>query len=277
MARTRTASTATCIAAVTALAAVAVAAPAADAKPKNTKHKGAVYELTLKGSEALTWHYEAPADGCFYGATGNGSQELTYNTGKIKVKAVRPKSGDRKGQLQLTSVKDRLAQYGFVTGIEAVAHVEREGEIKSSAGCGGTGHSTQQPPPPDCGLRHGRLTLLPGYQTLRSFQVQGKYDNFGRPVAGETDDLIPPPVAPHSGEPLSATYQQCPILLPDGMAARNDEMTPASKSISQLKVLPKKGKTIKLSAGDRETYADSDGQRTGETSVAWNLKLKRIK
>jgi hypothetical protein len=257
----------TCTAAAALLVA---AAPAAEAKTKP------VYQLQLKGSEAVAWHYEAPPAECFYGAKGDGSQEVSYSTRKVKVKVVKPKAGDRKGLVQLALVSDTLAQYGGAAGIPAVVRVDREGDIKSSAGCGGTGGSTQQPPPKDCGIRFGRVTLQAGFHALTAFSVNGHYDNFGRPAPGDTDDLIVPPVAPTDGEPLGHVYENCPLLLPSGLAPARDDLTSATKQISASR-LPKKGKTLKLSGGDQDEAADPDGQRTSQTSVAWNLTLKRIR
>src|SRR3954466_6442361 len=111
-----TALTRSCLAAA-ALIVAAVPATADAAKHRPAKKKEAVYELQLKGSEAVTWHYEAPADGCFYGATGDGSQEVVYNTRRIKVKAVRSKLGERDGQIQLATLDDAVAQYGAPQGI----------------------------------------------------------------------------------------------------------------------------------------------------------------
>ncbi|MEA2467614.1 MAG: hypothetical protein QOJ57_1740 [Thermoleophilaceae bacterium] len=259
------------LATVAAIAAVGAPA-AAEAKPK----KQPVYELQIRGSEAVAWHYSAPADGCFYGATGDGAQEVSYSTPKIKVQAVRPKAGDRKGLVQFALLNDTLAQYGAPQGIPAVALVERDGEIKSSAGCGGTGGSTQQPPPKDCGLRYGRIVLKPGFHALVALGVDGHYDNFSHPAPGETDDIVPPVAPPASGEILGAVYENCPLLLPSGSAPAHDDLTTATKQITASR-LPKKGKTLKISAGDQSESADPDGQRTSQTSVAWNLKLKRIK
>src|SRR3954463_495376 len=165
----RTSLTRSCLtaAALVAIAAVPASADAAKHHPK--KKKEAVYELQLKGSEAVTWHYEAPSDGCFYGAKGDGSQQVIYNTHKIKVKAVRSKLGDREGQIQLATLDDPTAQFGITQGIPALVSVDREGEIVSSAGCGGTGGSTQQPPPKDCGTRFGRIRLEAGWHKVASF------------------------------------------------------------------------------------------------------------
>lgn len=272
----RTAVTAACTAA---LAVTAAAAPgvAGAAKHHPTKKKDAVYELQLKGSEAVTWHYTAPADGgCFYGATGDGSQEVVYDTHKIKVKAVRSKLGDRDGQIQLATLDDQVAQYGAAQGIPAVVQVNREGEINSSAGCGGTGGSTQQPPPKDCGTRWGRIRLDAGWHNVAAFTVGGRYDNFGDPGPGELGDQIPPVGVPQSGDILGSVYANCPILLPSGSAAATDELTEVSTHINESR-LPKKGKTLKISGGDQDESADPDGQRTSQTSVAWNLKLKRVR
>lgn len=254
-----------------ALAAAAVAAPGAAQAAKKP-----VYELQLKGSEAVAWTYKAPPSECFYGAEGNGSQEVAYDTHKVKVVAVKPKAGDRKGFVQFARADDPGAKYGIVQPIPAVVQVQREGDIISSAGCGGTGGSTQQPPPKDCGLRWGRLSLNVGWHNLAVFSVDGHYDNFAHAPAGEADDIVPPVGPPDSGDPISQTYENCEILLPSGLAPAYDDLTTASYKISQRK-LPKKGKTLKISGGDQDEAADPDGQRTAQTSVAWNLKLKRIK
>src|SRR3954454_11322546 len=94
----RTSLTRTCLTAAALVAIAAVPASADAAKHHTQKKKEAVYELQLKGSEAVTWHYEAPPDGCFYGAKGDGSQQVTYDTHKIKVKAVRSKSATARGR-----------------------------------------------------------------------------------------------------------------------------------------------------------------------------------
>src|SRR3954471_657845 len=169
----RTSLTRSCLTAAALVAIAAVPATADAAKHQTKKKKEAVYELQLKGSEAVTWHYEAPADGCFYGAKGDGSQEVVYNTHKIKVTAVRSKLGDREGQIQLATLDDPVAQYGAPQGIPALVSVDREGDIVSSAGCGGTGGSTQQPPPKDCGTRFGRIRLEGGGQSRVSFYCPG--------------------------------------------------------------------------------------------------------
>jgi hypothetical protein len=266
----------TCLAAAALL--VAAAPATADAAKHHAKHKkDAVYELQLRGSEAVTWHYEVPPDGqCSYGAKGDGSQEVVYNTRKVKVKAVRSTLGERDGLIQLARLDDQVAQYGASQGIPAVVEVTREGDIKSAAGCGGTGGSTQQPPPKDCGLRWGRITLQAGWHNVAAFSVGGHYDNFAQPAPGETDDLIPPVVPPTSGDIIGAVYANCPILLPSGSAAALDDLTEVSTHINETR-LPRKGKTLKISGGDRDQSMDPDGQRSSETSVAWNLKLKRVK
>src|SRR3954468_15224429 len=140
----------------TALLAALVVVPTAQAK-KPKKPKPPLYELRLSGSEAVAWQYKVGPDGkCFYGAEGNGAQEVYYKTGKVKVRVVKSKVPGKKGLLQIVAVNDKLAQYGYPQGIPAVVQVDRDGEIKSSAGCGGTdgrpGGGSQQPPPKDCGL-----------------------------------------------------------------------------------------------------------------------------
>src|SRR3954453_7804255 len=272
----RTSLTRSCLTAAALVAIAAVPASADAAKHHTKKKKEAVYELQLKGSEAVTWHYEAPPDGCFYGAKGDGSQQVTYDTHKIKVKAVRSKLGDREGQIQFATLDDHVAQYGAPQGIPALVSVEREGEIISSAGCGGTGGRTQQPPPKDCGNPFGRIRLDAGWHNVASFTVGGRYDNFGDPAPGELGDQIPPVGVPQSAIVVAQTFDNCPILLPSGSAAASDELTEASTHINE-KRLPKKGRTLNLSGGDRDQAADPDGQRTSETSVAWNLTLKRVR
>lgn len=261
-----------CLGAATALAAAALAAPTAQA----AKPKTPVYELQLSGDESVAWQYKAPPSECFYGATGNGSQQVSYKTRKVKVVAVKPKAGELEGLVQFTRADNPAAKYGIAQTIPATIQVDREGEIKSSATCGGTGHSTQQPPPPDCGTRWGRVNLEAGWHALVAFGVSGHLDNFQRPAPGETDDLIPPVVPPEQGEPLGAVYENCPLLVPSGLRSAYDDLTQSSVKVSQRR-LPKKGKTLKLSGGDQDEAADPDGQRTAQTSVAWNLKLKRIK
>ena len=224
----------------------------------------------------MAWNYKAPPSGCFYGAEGNGGQEISYSTGKIKVKIVKSKVPGQKGLLQIAALKDKVADYGYAQPIPAVIRAERDGEIKSSAGCGGTGGSTQQPPPKDCGIRYGRVQLRVGYHALTAFSIDGHYDNFARPAPGDTDDLVHPLVPPTSGLPLGQVYENCDFILPTALAPADDDLTTVSKRLSTSR-LPKKGKTLKISGGDQNEATSEDGQRSAQTSIAWNLKLKRVR
>jgi len=95
--------------------------------------------------------------------------------------------------------------------------VEREGDIQTSAGCGGTGHSTQQAPPVDCGVRNGTLHLRPGFFLNSQFRVSGEYNGFA--PAGQ-------PAPKHGGQALGLTYENCDWLPPSSLEAAHDELTP---------------------------------------------------
>jgi uncharacterized low-complexity protein len=244
--------------------AVAVAAPAAHAaKPPR-------FDLQLTGSQVTTWSYGHIGDGkCDLGANGEGSEQLTYDTGKVRVVAVKPTTGPQKGLPQLTLPGDRMAQYGLPRGIPAVVKGEREGTMDQRAGCGGTGGSTQTVAK-DCGPRWGRVTLQVGWEVLAAFRVEGVHDTFGEAGASK------PPAPPELGAPLGHVYENCPFLLAQGARAAYDELLPAAKELSARK-LPKVGKTLKLSGDAAEELEDGDGERSSKTLVTWNMTLKRVR
>ena len=235
--------------------------------------KQPVYELQLKGSQVVTWSYGHIGDGkCDLGANGEGSQQATYGTGKVRVVTVKPRGGPKAGFPQLALKSDRLAKYEYAPAIPAVVSVEREGTMDQRAACGGTGGGGQGPQR-DCGTRHGRVQLEAGWDNLVGFRVGGSYDNFSMPSGDEA--LNVPIAAPTSGDPLGHTFENCPILLATGSRAA-DELLSVTKQLSQRK-LPRKGRTLKISGGDVEELKDPDGERSSRTVTAWNLKLKRIR
>jgi hypothetical protein len=214
----------------------------------------------------VTWTYEAPPDQCRSGAVGNGAQEVSYFTRKIKVTAVRSKLGDNQGLIQLARTDDPVAQYGIhkASRRSPGSRRRRDHEWRRLRR-----HGWQHPAAAVQGLRHPLLAdHAPGWLAQRGrVSVGSKYDTFTEPAAGGTDDLVHPSSPPANGEGLGQVYSDCPLLLPRGSAPAFDQLTEASQRINESR-LPKKGKTLKISGGDQHEAADADGKRTSQTSVS---------
>ena len=81
---------------------------------------------------------------------------------------------------------------------------------------------------------------------------------------------------PTSGLPLGQVYENRDFILPSQLAPANDRLTTVGRQLSASR-LPKKGKTLTISGGDQDEATSEDGERSAQTSIAWNLKLKRVR
>jgi hypothetical protein len=264
------------------LALAALAAPAsAGAKPKPVT--APLFSVTLKGTQVSTWeHSHDPQYACDATVRGNGSQQLKYSLANpIKLKLVEPKGG----RALLALPKDTLAEDGYPGfAIPFAISANREGseEVILAAGgdCNGTGNWDGTRPKRDCDEdRQGRLDLQLGYSAYGinraprpgHFQVAGKYYSF-------IDSIVPEPngTGPAEGKALSLTFENCPYWAKGSASPSTDELAPATGRLplGKLRAL-RVGKTLKASGHKRETYAEGD--YTGDTLHAWNIKLERIK
>lgn len=261
----------------TAIAAIAcgcllVAPGAAQAKANPT------YKVSIKGNQVSTWNQvHVPAFACDASVTGAGSQDVPIVTDKaLKLELFRPKGMPA----LLAEPGDQGAQYGFAAPIRVSTHAEREGSqnIQAPGGnCNGTGGWNGDRPPADCGLRFGALELSLGWgdptapgvvnaNTKDVLRLGGRYTDFF--------DLPPLPGNEGAGDPIGHTYQNCPYW-PAGNASGVDELITTGEKLPVAKLAKlKRGKSLKVSGGEQEPETNDDF--SGETTLAWNLTIKRV-
>jgi hypothetical protein len=255
---------------VAALALTLLAAPSAFAK------KNPTYKVSIKGNQVSTWNQShMPQFACDATVTGAGSQDIPIITDKpVKLELVRPKGMPA----LLAKPGDPSAKYGYAQPIEVSVNAEREGyqNVQAPGGtCNGTGGWNGQAPAPDCGLRFGFVDLSIGYgsplgivqqNTKDILRVNGRYSDF-QPV-------VPLQPGRWEGDVIGNTFVDCPFW-PAGQAARIEQLieTGVKLPVGKLARL-KPGKTLKLSDGAQETETSEDF--SGETTIAWNMKIKRV-
>ena len=239
--------------------------------------KNPTYAVSIKGNQVSAWNQAHVASGfCDATVNGAGSQDIPIITDKpLKLELFRPK-----GMPALFAKPgDPSAKYGFAMPIEVSVNADREGyqNIQAPGGvCNGTGGWDGQQLPKDCDLRFGTLELGLGYgdpaapgivndNTKDVLRLSGRYTDFFvvPPLAGETD-----------GEPIGHTYQNCPYW-PAGSASGLDQLVVTGEVLPVAKLVKlKKGKSVKLSGGAQEPETSDDF--SGETTIAWNLTIKRV-
>lgn len=257
-----------------ALAVSLLAAPSALAK------KNPIYKVSLKGNQVSTWNEShMPQFPCDATVTGAGSQDIPIVTDKpLKLELFRPKDQPA----LLAKPGDEGAPYGFAAqSIEVPVIADREGyqNIQSPGGeCNGTGGWDGQPPANDCqGVRAGWLDLSIGYghplggaltqNTKDILKLSGSYSDFL--------GAIPLQGGRWEGDPLGHMYENCPFW-PAGSAAALDQLILTGEKLPAAKLARlKPGKSIKLSGGEQEPEANDDF--SGETTIAWNMTIKRVR
>jgi hypothetical protein len=96
-------------------------------------------------------------------------------------------------------------------------------------------------------------------------------------LGGRYTDFFVVPALPGSegeGLPIGQTYENCPYW-PAGDASGVDELITTGEKLPVAKLAKLRvGKTLKLSGGEQEPEAAGDF--SGETTIAWNLTIKRV-
>jgi hypothetical protein len=247
-----------------ALACTAVATTPVEAKP-HVKH--AVFQLSVKGSEATTWHFERAPDPQLCGAAqhSDGDQMIRFHNDGAEQVTVTQAPGERP-EIKLDSM--------LTANVERSAEFQMDTPIFPGRGpCTGIVHT----PPfqqPGCGNRSGAISLQLGYTA----------ESVGDPAASEDD---PAPLVPDrnhlrlrgingsfDGESLLIAYGQCPLFAaPDRPEARGD-LLEVVEPVREAGLFKKSRKTIKAHAGRVEDF--KLGPASGRTAIAYNVTLKRV-
>jgi hypothetical protein len=280
--------TMTVCAAIAASAAVAAVPVAADAKKpaKPVAPKQAKFRATVTGSQVTTWQYHRPDDKnnpCDASADGNGDQTIKFSAGgSFDLNFYQP----TKKSPNLFGTHGRPA---VIPGrIAVAATAERHGDFAAHLSdidqqkCDGQNGGGVDPgyvdPPKDCGTRTGIFRsdfyfdsepgndppLIPGSAHFDRNYLKLAGDGFEwRGLNGKRSENV------------RDTYSNCPFMLEDAYVEDNGHIFSSASRIAESKLFDKKRRKITISGS---TIAKRGGpDSTGQTIIAWNLRLTRVK
>jgi hypothetical protein len=270
--------------ALAAVAVVAIAMPAGAMAKQPSGVKQAKFKATLSGSQVTTWEYHAPLDEddpCSASSNGYGDQTIKFDAKRrFPITFTAPP----KNQPDLFSSAGRPAVLTAPILLPVDARAERNGdytvnyhEIKSTCeGAAGGGGVSQNEK--DCGVREG------------SFQAQLYFHQFLSDDEQNIPSVNPTPEknnlklqglafnyegADGSSGYLDSVYKNCPLLLEDTNIERAGVIFTAPAKLSEKRLFNKKRKTMVVSG--HEIVQRGSGNSTGQTILAWNLRLTRVK
>ena len=283
----RTVCTAAALALVAAVPATATASASAPAPKKPAPLKQAVFNATLSGSQVTTWEYHHKKNednGCDADVNGNGDQTVKFNVGrKFRITFTQPPKSnpDLLGTSGRPSV---LTDQLYLTGnLKAERHGEETvGPINhvTCPGDNGGADDDYVPPVPDCGVRHG--TFRPKLYFFDNSPDQSD-DELFVPLPGLRNQLTLDSwlynweKADGSGtdSELRNTYERCPWHLPNSYPDDAGHIYISGAKLSGKQLFNKKRKKI-VASGDH-IEKRGGGEYSGQTILAWNLRLTRVK
>jgi hypothetical protein len=273
--------------AICAAAALAAALPmSAQAGPTGgLAFKQANFKATLSGSQVTTWEYHKPDDPdnqCDAGSDGYGDQTIKFSAGRaFRLSFTAPPKN--RPNFFLTGGRPSVFSTPLLLPVDATA--ERNGDYsvhyeQTSQNCPGVGSGggvTEQPAK-DCGVRHG------GFQTRLYFRDSspdaGLVVPIGRPLPekntlkleGNAYEWLS---GDGSASELDGTYARCPLLLDSGYVERAGNIWTSGAHLSEKTLFNAKRKKIVVSGDTIQKF--HSGTSTGQTIIAWNLRLTRVK
>jgi hypothetical protein len=268
-----------------ALAAVAAVPATADAKQKPIKQ--ATFKATLSGSQVTTWEYHHAKDKndpCDASSNGYGDQTIKFDAKrKFKIQFSQPPKNNP--NLFLTEGHPAVLTHPLYLSVDATA--DRNGELTTNAGeidhdaCPGDNGGAApdyMPPPSDCGVRDGRFnTKIYFHDTSEDAELfvpfPGSENNRLR-VEGTNYEWMTADGTGSEGE-LRNTYERCPFHLEDSYIDQAGRIYIGPGKLSEKALFNKNRKKFVVS-GDH-TFKRGSGETSGQTILAWNLRLTRVK
>jgi hypothetical protein len=280
-------STSRAICTAIAAASVAISLPVtADAK-KPAPLKQATFKATLSGSQVTTWEYHHPKDKndpCSAGADGYGDQTIKFDAKRtFRITFTQP-PGNNPDIFRTNGRPSVLTAPLYLT---ADATANRNGEYTVHAeqidhnacpGDNGGAAPDYMPPPKDCGIRQG------SFKTKLYFYDNSEDASLFVPIPGKLRNDITLEgwgydwsKADGSGSEseLRNTYERCPFELQSAYQDQAGQIYISSAKLSEKQLFNKKRKKFVVS-GDHVAKRGS-GESTGQTILAWNLRLTRVK
>jgi hypothetical protein len=273
----------TLITTICATALLAIAPSGADAKPAGG-FKQATFKATLSGSQATTWEYhkaDDPNNRCDAGADGYGDQTIKFDAKRtFKLNFTAPP----KGQANLFGTKGPPSVFSTPLFLPVDATAERNGDYSVHYGqiakdCPGLGNGGggDTPTPRDCGVRNGGFQvrlffhdpspdadLIPVQRHLPEKNTLKLEGNVYEWLAGDG-----------SASTLDFAYQNCPLLLESSYVERAGDIWTSGAHLSEKALF--NGKRRKIVVSGHTIQKLGGGNSTGQTILAWNLRLTRVK
>jgi hypothetical protein len=266
-----------------------VAVPAtADAK-KPAPLKQATFKATLSGSQVTTWNYhreKVKDDPCDAGADGNGDQTIRFNANrKFNITFTQPS----KSNPNLLGTDGHPAILTAPLYLKVKAQAERNGEFQTHGeqidhnncpGDNGGADPNYTPTPKDCGVRNGifgtKLYFHDNSEDADLFvPVVPQSENNQLRVEGWQYDWWKAGDQDNSSSELRTLYENCPFELEDSYIDQAGHIYIGPGKLSEKQLFNKKRKSF-VASGDY-TFKRGGANTKGQTILAWNLRLTRVK
>jgi hypothetical protein len=272
------------IVAVVAAAACTAALPAGAMAKQPPAVKQATFKATLSGSQVTTWEYHSALDqnnACSASSDGYGDQTIKFDAGrKFNITFTAPPknqpdaffSNGRPSVLTapiLLSVDSKAERNGDYT----VNYHEMRPDCDAAAGGGGVSETEK-----DCGTREGRFHVA-----LYFHPRDDEDDAFPLPFPNEKNNLKLAGSGYEwsgangvgSAASLDRTYKHCPLLLDDIDVERQGAIFASPAKLAEKQLFNKKRRSIVVSG--HHIAKRGSGRSSGQTILAWNLRLTRVK
>jgi hypothetical protein len=271
-----------------ALAAVAAVPATADAKPKPKPIKQATFTATLSGSQVTTWEYHKQKDKdnpCDAGADGYGDQTVKFNAGRrFRITFSQPP----KNNPDLFGTAGHPAVLIAPIYLKVNTRAERNGDLtvhgeqvdhQNCPGDNGGADPGYTPTPKDCGVRTGTFNTKVYFHDSSAdadlyVPVLPKTENNWLSVEGWQYEWSKADGSDSDSE-LRNTYVNCPFELEDSYIDNAGHIYIGPGRLSEKQLFDKKRKKFVVS-GDH-TFKRGGGYTSGQTILAWNLRLTRVK
>lgn len=265
---------------------VAAVPATAEAAKKPAPLKQSTFNATLSGSQVTTWEYhhaKSKDNPCDISVDGNGDQQIKFSAGRtFKITFTQPPKSDP----DLFGTKGRPALLTAPIYLNAKATAKRDGEETygpfdhiACPGDNGGADDNYVPPVPDCGVRHG--TFKPKLYFYDNSSVDD--DEIFVPIPGVKNVLTldswnyewQSADGSDSSSELRNLYEHCPFHLPNAYPDEAGHIYISSDRLNEKQLFNKKRKHFTVSGDHIEKRGG--GESTGQTILAWNLRLTRVK
>ena len=274
------------IATTISVAAAVVAAIPAAAQAGAGGFKQATFKATLSGSQVTTWEYhkaDDPNNRCDAGSDGYGDQTIKFDAKRsFKLNFTAPPKN--RPNMFFTAGRPSVFSTPIFLPVDATAERNGDysvhyGQIAKDCPGVGSGGGVTEPTAKDCGVRDGGFQtrlyfhdpspdadLIPVQRHLPEKNTLKLEGNVYEWLAADGSN---------SAATLDSAYQNCPLLLENTYVERAGNIWTSGAHISEKALFDKKRKKLVVSGHTIQKLGG--GGSTGQTILAWNLRLTRVK